>query len=147
MAKNPSNSPDTSDDGKDMSKASAPNENLLAESQQKPMEQDPLNLLISLATDDNVETTDGLEVTVDNARDNTDTALLTKSEMQKYDDYKRQWAASVQRPQESLDALAAREKQIIEAAANHDWDALDKLKKQVDEDIERMKFIFSNFSV
>ena len=102
----------------------------------------PLGLLISLATDDNVETNDGVEVKVDDVRSQNDNALLTKSELQKYDEYKRQWAASLAKPQESLDALAQREKQIIEAAQNHDWDALDKLKKQVDEDIEKMRFIF-----
>lgn len=137
MANTPPNPPDLPDEGNDKVKSQPPNEKLRAEAQQMP-----LNLLIALATDDNVETSDGVEVKVDDVRNSTDNALLTKSELQKYDEYKRQWAATLARPQESLDALALREKQIIEAAQNHDWDALDKLKKQVDEDIEKMRFIF-----
>jgi hypothetical protein len=137
MANTPSNPPEVPDEGNDKVKSQTPNENLLAEARQMP-----LNLLIALATDDNVENSDGLEVKVDDVRNSSDNALLTKSELQKYDEYKRQWAANLERPQESLDALALREKQIIEAAQNHDWDALDKLKKQVDEDIEKMRYIF-----
>ncbi len=137
MANTPSNPPERSEQDHDKVKSQTPNENLLAEARQMP-----LGLLISLATDDNVETNDGVEVKVDDVRSQNDNALLTKSELQKYDEYKRQWAASLAKPQESLDALAQREKQIIEAAQNHDWDALDKLKKQVDEDIEKMRFIF-----
>lgn len=137
MANSPSNPPERSEQDHDKVKSQTPNENLLAEARQMP-----LGLLIALATDDNVETNDGVEVKVDDVRSQNDNALLTKSELQKYDEYKRQWAATLAKPQESLDALAQREKQIIEAAQNHDWDALDKLKKQVDEDIEKMRFIF-----
>lgn len=137
MPKIPPSPPEKSDQDDDTVKTQTPNENLLAEAQQMP-----LGLLIALATDDNVETNDGLEVKVNDVRNASDNALLTKSEMEKYDEYKRQWAATLERPQESLDALAIREKQIIEAAQNHDWEALDRLKKQVDEDIERMRYIF-----
>jgi hypothetical protein len=139
MAKSPPTPPDKSDDRRGQPDDSA-------SSNPTPAVQDPLNLLIALATDDNVETDDGLEVKVDDVRNANDNALLTKNELQKYDDYKRQWAASLARPQESLNALALREKQIIEAAQNHDWDALDQLKKQVDADIEKMKYIFSNLT-
>lgn len=104
----------------------------------------PINLLLELATDDNVETDEGVELKINDVRGSTDNALLTKTELQKYDDYKREWQAALERPQESLDALALREKQIIEAAANHDWETLDKLRGEVAADLEKMQFIFSN---
>jgi hypothetical protein len=106
----------------------------------------PINMLLDLATDDNVETHEGTEVKVDNVREAAGNALLTKTELQKYDDYKKQWASALERPQESLDNLARRERQIIEAAANHDWEALDRLKKEVDADIERMQYIMRGYS-
>ncbi|MBX3075236.1 hypothetical protein KF728_23775 [Candidatus Obscuribacterales bacterium] len=104
----------------------------------------PINLLLELATDDNVETDEGVELKINDVRGSTENALLTKTELQKYDDYKREWQAALERPQESLDALALREKQIIEAAANHDWETLDKLRREVAADLEKMQFIFSN---
>jgi len=104
----------------------------------------PINLLLELATDDNVETDEGVELKINDVRGSTDNSLLTKTELQKYDDYKREWQAALERPQESLDALALREKQIIEAAANHDWETLDKLRSEVAADLEKMQFIFSN---
>jgi hypothetical protein len=109
-------------------------------------EHHPIKVLLDLATDDNVENQDGVEHKVDNVRAASGNALLTKSELQKYDDYKKQWAAALARPQESLEALARREQQIIEAAANHDWEALDRLKKEVDADVERMKYIFASIA-
>jgi hypothetical protein len=104
----------------------------------------PINFLLELATDDNVETHEGVELKVEDVRGSTDNALLTKTELQKYDEYKREWQAALERPQESLDALALRERQIIEAAANHDWETLDKLRSEVAADLEKMQFIFSN---
>jgi hypothetical protein len=132
---------DSGDDGKTSANSACQQagDNLRAE-----VEDHPINLLLELATDDNVETHDGTELKVENVREAAGNALLTKTELQKYDEYKKQWASALERPQQSLDALAQREKQIIEAAANHDWEALDKLRSEVARDLERMQFIFSN---
>ncbi len=105
----------------------------------------PISVLLELAADDNVETTDGTEFKVDNVREAAGNALLTKTELQKYDEYKKQWASALERPQESLDNLARRERQIIEAASNHDWEALDRLRKEVDADLERMQYIMRGY--
>lgn len=104
----------------------------------------PADLLLKLATDDNVETSDGLEVKVDDARASNENALLTKNEMQIYDDYKKQWTQALERPQESLAVLAQREKQIIEAANNHDWEALDRLQKEIEADLLRMQYVYQS---
>jgi len=129
------------EESNDASKSQTDGDNTLAAS-----DDHPINLLLELATDDNVETDEGHEVKVDNVREAGGNSLLTKSELQKYDDYKRQWAASLARPQESLDNLTRREQQIIEAAANHDWEALDRLRQEVDDDLEKMKFIYSSIA-
>ncbi len=102
----------------------------------------PADLLLKLATDDNVETEDGTEVKVDDARASNENALLTKNELQIYDDYKKQWTQALARPQESLAVLAQRESQIIEAAANHDWEALDRLQKEIESDLLRMQYVY-----
>ncbi|MBX9668814.1 MAG: hypothetical protein K2X93_14400 [Candidatus Obscuribacterales bacterium] len=114
--------------------------------QQRKVEQNPLNLLLAMATDDNVETGEGQEVKVDDARSAPDKVLLTKSEMTKYEEYKRQWSNMLKHPQEAFDALERRERQIIQAAKTHDWDALDKLKVEVDSDLERMTYIFGGLT-
>lgn len=151
MAMSKSNPPEESrgdtSDKVDQSEGGS-SEHLLADADEQRVtgEHNPIGLLLALATDDNVETSEGIEVKVANARDSTDNALLTKSELQKYEEYKKQWAASLSKPQESLDALARREQQIIEAARSHDWEMLDRLKKEVDADLEKMQFIYSNIA-
>lgn len=140
MSKPKPDSPrDSGDNDKTSATQKAAADNLLSDASEHP-----INLLLELATDDNVETHEGLELKVNDVRGSTDKALLTKTELQKYDDYKREWQAALDRPQESLDALALREKQIIEAAANHDWETLDKLRGEVAADLEKMQFIFSS---
>lgn len=108
--------------------------------------QNPINLLLAMATDDNVENDEGTEVKVEDARSSPDKVLLTKNEMQKYEDYKQQWSNMLKHPQEAFDALDRRERQIIQAAKTHDWDTLDKLKIEVDSDLERMTYIFGSIT-
>lgn len=137
--------PESQNDGGDS--ANADEERSVQDSATESLRADaddhPIKLLLNLATDDNVEN-EGVELKVENVREAAGTALLTRTELQKYDDYKKQWAATLERPQESLEALAQREQQIIEAAANHDWETLDRLRGEVAADLERMQFIFSN---
>lgn len=134
----------TKDSGENEADQSSEKHQAAAENLRAGATEHPINLLLELATDDNVETHEGVELKVADVRGSTDKALLTKTELQKYDEYKREWQAALERPQESLDALALREKQIIEAAANHDWETLDKLRSEVAADLEKMQFIFSN---
>ncbi|MBX9671458.1 MAG: hypothetical protein K2X93_27965 [Candidatus Obscuribacterales bacterium] len=107
----------------------------------------PADLLLKLATDDNVETKDGFEVKVDDARTSSENALLTKNELQIYDDYKKEWTQALSRPQETLEVLARREQQIIEAAANHDWEALDSLQKEIESDLMRMQYVYQKMGL
>lgn len=107
----------------------------------------PADLLLKLATDDNVETKDGFEVKVDDARTSSENALLTKNELQIYDDYKKEWTQALSRPQETLEVLAQREQQIIEAAANHDWEALDRLQKEIESDLMRMQYVYQKMGL
>ncbi len=108
---------------------------------------DPADLLLKLATDDRVETANGVEFTVEDARAANDTALLTKSELQRYDDYKKQWTEALERPQESLEVLALREKQIIDAARDHDWETLDRLQKEIEADLLKIQHVFRSMGM
>ncbi len=127
---------------------SSADDKLRVDTEQQPSkaEQNPLNLLLSMATDDNVENDQGQEIKVQNARSSPDKVLLTRSEMQKYEEYKQQWSNMLKQPQEAFDALERRERQIIQAAKTHDWDTLDKLKIEVDQDLERMTYIFGGLT-
>jgi hypothetical protein len=114
---------------------------------QAESELNPIGLLLKMAVDENVETRDGQEMQVDNAREAGDTLLLTRSELERYAEYKRQWQEALARPQESLDALALRERQIIEAAKNHDWEALDRLQKEVEDDLLRLQYVYASMGL